>query len=446
VNARDFALTLLDQKSLPNWRANLVRERKPSVPRDPRDCALAEQIVNGVVKNLLLLQHSIEHYSGKSLASVDPVVQKILAIALYQLKFLDRIPASAAVDQAVEQTKTFGQRKASGFVNAVLRNVERMPAAALPDPKIDPEDYAEQALSHPRELFRRLAALLGNEKALAFCGHDNAEPPIILRLFKGVEPAALLLEWEKLRDIWKEKNLSDLPAVEISPHEAPGLLLVRGARSGAILAHWAKLGLAQVQDATAAEVVERMQIAPGQRVLDRCAGLGTKTMQIQERIGTDGEVVAVDSSMFRTVKLRQLLIDRGIANVRVVLGAKLSALAQEIPGSFDRILVDVPCSNSGVLARRPEARYHFAVDCLVKIQRDILDDTLPSLAPGGLLIYSTCSVWPEENEMQVQNFISRHPGLELVEQVSTLPSFGETAPEKYHDGGYVAVLRKEPPP
>ncbi len=441
MNARDFALILLDKKWLPGWKQNLVRQKKPSVPLDPRDWALAEQIVNGVVKNLLLLQEAIEHYSGKSLASVDPVVQKILAIALYQLKFLDRIPASAAVDEAVKQTKRFGQRRASGFVNAVLRNFERQPAPVVPDASADPEGYAELALSHPPELFRRLVVLLGAERALAFCRHDNAEPPTILRLFKGIECAALIEEWERLRDRWKAKGLPELPAVEIGPHELPGLLVVRGAR-GAILAHWAKLGLAQVQDATAAGVVEKMRITPGLRVLDRCAGLGTKTMQIQERIDVDGEVFAMDSSIFRTVGLRQLLLDRGITNVRVVLGSELSETGAEVPDSFDRILIDVPCSNSGVLARRPEARYPLAVDSIAKVQRHILDDTVPRLASDGLLIYSTCSVWPEENEMQIRDFLSRNPGLELVEEHSTLPSFDETAPEKYHDGGYTAVVAR----
>jgi 16S rRNA (cytosine967-C5)-methyltransferase len=430
VNARDFALFLLDMERLPGWKPNLVRKKTFSPPSDARDWALAEQIVNGVVKNLLLLQEAIEHYSGKSLAGIDPVVQKILAIALYQLKFLDRIPASAAVDEAVEQSKRFGQRRASGFVNAVLRNVERQPAPVFPDANADPEGYAQRALSHPPELFRRLVALLGNERALAFCRHDNAEPPTILRLFKGVTPAELL---------------GDAGAIEFMPHELPGLLVVRGARA-AVLARWAKLGLAQVQDATSAGVVERIRISPGQRVLDRCAGMGTKTMQIQERVGTDGEVFAMDSSMFATDRLRQLLLDRGITNVRVIHGSKLSEMGEGIPESFDRILIDVPCSNSGVLARRPEARYRHSVDSLARIQRQILDDTLPRLASGGLLVYSTCSVWPEENEMQIRDFLSRNSGLELVEERSTLPSFGETAPEKYHDGGYFAVLARRAVP
>jgi 16S rRNA (cytosine967-C5)-methyltransferase len=422
LNGRDFALIQLDGKRLPRWKPNLVRQRKSSEPNDPRDWALAEQIVNGVIKTFLSLQRDVQHYSGKSAAQIDPLVVKILAIAIYQLKYLDRIPASAAVDEAVEQTKRFGRRRSAGFVNAVLRNVGRQPPPTDPDVERDPEGYAQFVLSHSPELFRRLVALLGIERALAFCRHDNAEPPTIVRLFKDVEVSALAS-----------------PGVEVLPHQVPGLFVMREARR-AVLAHWAREGLAQVQDTTAAGVVEQMQIRPGQRVLDRCAGLGTKTIQIQEQVGPGGEVFAVDPSAFRCAALKQMLVDRHISNVKILQVGKLAPIAPEIPASFDRILIDVPCSNSGVLARRPEARYASGLDCLLKLQRDILDDTLPWLAGDGLLVYSTCSVWPEENELQIKQFMGRHPGVELVGQNSILPSSSD--PQSYHDGGYFAVLRK----
>src|SRR5260221_10902568 len=122
MTSRDFALRELDGRHLPHWPGKALKKVKPLVPpADPRDLALAENIVIGVIKNLLQLQHLIQYYSGRSLKSIDEVVQKILAIALYQLRFLDRVPVSAAVDQAVEQTRRFGESRASGFVNAVLR-------------------------------------------------------------------------------------------------------------------------------------------------------------------------------------------------------------------------------------------------------------------------------------------------------------------------------------
>ena len=416
MNARDFALIALDRKQLPGWKTNL-RERRQPPPGDLRDRALAEQIVNGVVKNALLLQGYIEHFSSRRLASIDPLIAKILAIALYQMKFLDRVPQSAAVDEAVTQTRRFRRASAAGFVNAVLRNVGRQEWPAEPDERLDPAGYARRVLSHPLELFGRLAELLGTERAIAFCRHDNAEPPTVVRLGKGVGA-------EKLA-----------AGVEVVPHVAAGLFVVRGGKQE-IFREWAERGIAQVQDATAADVVKYLAISPGMRVLDRCAGLGTKTLQIWEEAGLDGDVVAMDASAFRCAQLRELLKLRGIENVNVIEGAKMKK-----GEAFDRILIDVPCSNSGVLARRPEARYRGGVDCLVKVQREILEDTTGSLAPGGIFVYSTCSVWPEENERQVADFLARNPGIELVEEKMTWPSFETTEETEYRDGGYWAVLR-----
>ena len=134
MSARDHALRELDTKRLPGWPAGTIRKSKASSapPADARDLGLAENISAGVVKNLLLLQHLVQHYSGRNLKSVDVLVQKILAIGLYQLRFLSRIPASAAVDEAVEQARRFGQTRAAGFVNAILRKATREPSPPLP--------------------------------------------------------------------------------------------------------------------------------------------------------------------------------------------------------------------------------------------------------------------------------------------------------------------------
>jgi 16S rRNA (cytosine967-C5)-methyltransferase len=422
MTGRDHALHLLDARRLPGWPARLLRRGKSAAPSDPRDRGLGEQIFVGVVKNLLRLQHHVEHYSGKPLEKIDPLVSKILAIGLYQLQFLDRVPAAAAVDEAVKQSRRFGRARAAGMVNAVLRNATRRPPPPDPDPERDPQRYTQLVLSHPPPLFAALVDLLGVESALQMCRHDNAQPPTLVRLFAGVDPSALAA-----------------PGVQIIPHERPGMLVVQGARQER-LGDWARRGLAQAQDATAAAVVDRMDLQPGHCVLDRCAGLGTKTMQLQERIGTAGQVVAVDASSVRCQALRHLLTERGITNIQVFQTDRLSAIPDLATRLFDRILVDVPCTNSGVLPRRPEARYSAQRDCLVEVQKRILDDTADQLAAGGRMVYSTCSIWPEENEEQIQAFLSAHPRFKLVEQHTTLPSFQTSDPSRYHDGGYVAVL------
>jgi 16S rRNA (cytosine967-C5)-methyltransferase len=136
-----------------------------------------------------------------------------------------------------------------------------------------------------------------------------------------------------------------------------------------------------------------------------------------------------------------LLAQRRLENVRVFQTAELSSIADEIGATrFDRILIDVPCSNSGVLARRPEARYSWQIDCLATVQKRILDDTAHQLAPGGRMVYSTCSIWPAENERQIEDFLARHRRYTLLAQQTILPSFQTTDPSQYHDGGYFAVL------
>src|SRR5688500_12345981 len=269
MTARDHALHELDSKRLPNWPSNLLR-RNDSAPTDPRDVGLAEQITVGVIKNLLFLQHLTAHHSGRNLKSIDPLVQKILAVALYQLRFLTRIPASAAVDQAVEQAKRLGRSKAAGFVNAVLRNATRNP---------DPELPADVALSHPKTLFNRFQALLGPEGALRFCEHDQREPPTIVRAgTSAVAPIQQLL-----------------PDITLTPHEEPGLFVIENAKRHH-LARLAAEELAQVQDTTAAAVVPRMDLHPGHVALDRCAGRGTKTLQMRDAVGDGGQVHAIDAA------------------------------------------------------------------------------------------------------------------------------------------------------
>jgi 16S rRNA (cytosine967-C5)-methyltransferase len=153
----------------------------------------------------------------------------------------------------------------------------------------------------------------------------------------------------------------------------------------------------------------------------------------------------MDPAEPRCEGLRHLLAQRHIENVAVHCAAWLTDLADTVPAQFDRILADVPCSNSGVLARRPEARYTqtpAALESLAKLQDRILSDSAPSVRPAGLLVYSTCSVWPEENRQRIDAFLQRHPDFELQHDQTTLPSF-DSDPTRYRDGGYVAVLRRK---
>jgi 16S rRNA (cytosine967-C5)-methyltransferase len=173
--------------------------------------------------------------------------------------------------------------------------------------------------------------------------------------------------------------------------------------------------------------------------------MGTKTLQIHDVLGGTGWIMAVDPSGPRCHALRELLHKRHIENIAVVQSSMLHEIPELKRPAFDRILVDVPCSNSGVLARRPEARYAQSEEnlaSLARLQDQIMQDTADYLRSGGNLVYSTCSIWPEENEQRVQHFLQQHRDYHLVHSQLTWPSMSED-PVRYHDGGYVAVLRRK---
>lgn len=418
MSARDFALLQLDQIALPAWPARLVRKHVAE-PRDARDLGLAEQLRVGVIKNLLLLQHLAAHHSKRPVEKIDPLVLKILTIGLYQLRFLDRIPPSAAVDQAVGQCRKFGRSSAAGFVNAVLRNATR---------EADPlEVPLSVKYSHPKDLLELCTRVFSSEQQIEdFCRHNNSEPPTIVRLCDGATREQLTTE-----------------GVQITPHESSDRLFVAAPAKQQLLADWSRRGIAQGQDATSAAVVPKMQMETGMTVLDRCSGVGTKTIQIRELVGGEGKVFAIDPNHERCEVLRRSLADRGWINVGVIEASWMNEAQHALPKQFDRILVDAPCSNSGVLSRRPEARYRQSAENLKQLEQlqdKLLEDSMPFLKKTGLLLYSTCSIWPRENQNIVAAFLARHKGFELLEETCTIPQ--STTPQSYRDGGYAAVLRR----
>lgn len=422
TGARDHALAQLDAIRLPGWPIGLIKRHLPP-PRDARDLALAEQIRVGVIKNLLWLQVLTEHHSGRNAEKIDPLVRKIIAVGLYQLRFLTRVPPRAAVDEAVEQARRHGHAKAAGFVNAVLRNATRNP---------DPDDVPEAVkLSHPALLYQRILRLTegDEEAALALCRRHNDEPPLIVRLAPGRSTIDLA---------------ADAPAgVTVRPHAAPGMAVVEGA-TRALLADWGGRGVAQVQDPTSAAVVALLDVQPGQTVLDRCCGVGTKTMQLSDLVGPGGRVFAIDPNADRCQTLRDTLARRGCSHVGVIEAGWIKPIADVLPRQFDRVLVDAPCGNSGVLIRRAEARYHQsagAIRSLTKLQKDILADTAPLVGSGGLLVYSTCSLWPEENDRVADWFAANHDDFVEIHRQTTLPTTGRN-PIEHHDGGFAVAFRR----
>ena len=437
MDPRDYAVLTLDDKRLPGLPRQAFKRRSPVAPDDPRDRALAEALVTAVVKNLRLLETLVSGYAQRPITQIDARCRLILAVAVAQFKLFDRVPDHALVMEAVRQTRRLGEpglAKAAGFVNAALRRAVRDAGDVeekLP-PRGDARAYCEIVLSHPRPLVDRLFDLLGEADVVRFCEHDNATPPTLVRLIGDATIGQL-----------------DGETTTATPHNQPGIAVVTSAKA-ADFKRWSAAGVAQPQDATSAAVVPLLGVEPGMTVLDRCCGVGTKTQQLSEAAGEAGRAFAVDALGSRVSLLRRLAGERpSMANVTAKRAEWAAQFPEDWPKQFDRILIDAPCGNSGVMARRAEARYAQSPDSLADLpplQAKILADTWPLVAPGGRLAYATCSVWPEENGRIIADFLAATPDAEAVEERAWLPSFATRDPVQYRDGGYVAVLAKTDSP
>jgi 16S rRNA (cytosine967-C5)-methyltransferase len=404
-------------------------------PRE-RDRNLAFDLVRGVFRWRGRLDWQLGHLVDRGLDDLHPPILWILRLGLYQLEHLDRIPARSAVDTSVELAKRFGHRGSASLVNAVLRRASTgLVELAPPDPAADPVGHLVARTSHPRWLLTRWVDRYGFRKTLELAAANNRKPLLTLRPASDRVGALDLIEELREAGVPAEPGLHLTDTVRLPEgwHSAVGSLL--------------SSGRAVVQDEAAGLVAYVARPAAGLRVLDVCAAPGGKVLHFAERCG-EATIVACDRS---TVRLRRLCeTGRGAAGSRIHLLAA-DGRRPATRGGFDRVLVDVPCSNTGVLGKRPDARWRRGprdLERLVGLQGELLDAARGQVGPEGLLVYSTCSLEPEENEGVIRSYLERHPDDAVVSAGDVLP--GELVTDGYlavdpatHsvDGAFAAALR-----
>jgi len=363
---------------------------------DDRDRALAGEIATGTLRWQAAFDHVIALFAGRPPAKLDPEILAILRIGMFQLLHLDRVPAAAVVDDAVELARKAGKRSASGFVNALLRRVSRE-RAHLPLPEQPPIDYLSITLSHPRWLAERWIARHGVDAATAWARFDNAPAPLTLR--------ANLLKTTRDQlagDLAREGVVTE-PA-----RFAPDALVVTAGNP--LLTPLARTGMFLVQDEASQLVGAFAAAAPGEWILDACASPGGKTTQMAAAMGGDGTIVAADVRGRRLDLLERTVAETGAMSVRVVQSnARAAPPFRQI---FDAVLVDAPCSGLGTIRRDPDVRWRRAesdLAALAAAQLEMLTHLATIVRPGGRLIYSTCSSEPEENADVVRAFLAGYP-------------------------------------
>jgi len=406
------------------------------------DRALVTELTYGVLRWRGKLDWILSQVSDRPVAALDRPVRQILRLGAYQLCCLTRIPDFAAVDQAVGLTRRAGAGRSAGYVNAVLRSVARRRDWPAPDPSADPLGYWETAGSHPRWLVERWAARLGPEDAGRLMEANNTPPPVT------VLTNPLKAKIEDARRVLTEAVPDVVPGRWV-----PGAFSMRGAGSPSDLPGFASGWLIPMDEAGALPVLA-LDPLPGQRVLDACAGGGSKSALIAARVGSAGEVVALDQSPRAMRRLEGAIRRLGLAAVRPRLADARTA-GTEWPGQFPRVLLDAPCTGLGTIRRRPEIRWRRQMQDVLRaatLQRELLEGVAGAVAADGLLVYSTCSLEPEETDDVVAAFLAAHPEFRPDDPRMALPQAADlvdgqgylrTWPHRHGtDGFFVARLRR----
>jgi 16S rRNA (cytosine967-C5)-methyltransferase len=393
----------------------LARQR--SRLNDDRDRALAGEIATGTLRWQGAFDHVIAAYANRPLRKLDPEVVDILRLTMFQILHLDRIPASAAVKDAVDLTGKAGKRSASGLVNAVLRRVTReRDKLPLPAAPVDPSDrdaaiaYLSITLSHPAWLVSRWLDRYGFAEAEAWALFNNSPAPLTLRA------NTLKVTREELAGRLASAGIESEPAVH-----APDALVVR--RGNPLSTPLHDEGLFIVQDEASQLVGGFSGAAPGERVLDACASPGGKTLAMAAAMNGRGRIVASDIRGRRVDLLRQAIARSGAANVFVVQADATAPLP--FGRVFDRVLLDAPCSGLGTIRRDPDIRWRRREEDLpglAAVQIAMLEQSAAVLADRGAIVYATCSSEPEENDEVVDAFLRSHPEFGMAgEPLRTLP-------------------------
>ena len=408
MKAREYALNCLERVVMKGGYANLVLRQQPQ-GLSAEDRALASELVYGTLRNLAFLEYQWHEFARRK---VQGRLGLLLDMSVYQMLFLDRIPDYAAVSEAVDLSAAHEK----AFVNAVLHKVMAQGMREVNDP--DPLVQASIRLSHPLWLLRLWASHYGTDNALAIARHDQTSGRVYGRIntLKTTREA-----------------FSRYPGVQFLDETAFTF-------DGVIAAqNWFERGEAVVQDRASQQAVKMLDPRPGMNVLDCCAAPGTKTAQIAMMMDNQGGITALELHENRRLLLEQAMQHLGASCVRTACMDAGRADEQLPAASFDRILADAPCSGLGDLRHKPEIALRVKpddLDAIVKLQERILDACARLLKPGGVLVYSTCTLNRKENENQAAAFVKRHAGFTLEQEKTWLPQ------ELDSDGFYAAKIVK----
>ncbi|HEX3015028.1 MAG TPA: 16S rRNA (cytosine(967)-C(5))-methyltransferase RsmB [Desulfobacteria bacterium] len=410
--AREVALEVLNKVLLQDSFANLALQQALRENLSAADRGLVTEIVYGTLKQRLALDWHLQSFLSKPLKALPPQAQNILRIGAYQLLYLDKVPARAAINEAVNSAKSKGLNGLSGVINGVLRNLERnKQTLKWPSKEAEPAKYLSVAYSHPLWMVERWLKRWNFAAVEALCQANN-------------EPAPTWLRTNTLRI-----NRDDLAA----RLRAAGVDATCSSRvpEGILISHFSAVeklepfqqGLCTVQDESSMLVAHVLGPEDGETIIDACSAPGGKTSHIAQLMQDRGTIRAFEIHPHKLQLVEGLCRRLGIDCVTVRAG-DATRLSELVSAPVDRVLVDAPCSGLGVLRRKPDARWKKnpeIIEELRVLQLPILAEAAKVVKPGGTLVYSTCTIEPEENFEVVKAFRRTHPEFQAVDLNPVLP-------------------------
>ena len=439
MSARETALrVLISCRTNGAWADAALKAQISRDGLSGADAALCSRLVYGVMQNRMLLDHYIGSYCSQKPDHLQPPLLDILRLGAYQILYLDKIPDSAAVNESVKLAKLFKRAQASGLVNAVLRKIVQNKETLPEIPQRDAEKYLSIRYSHPKWLVKRLLNVLGREETEAYLAANNGVAPLTVQ----VNPLKTT----------QAELVAELEAAGVTVKEHPwvsGCLELSGTGDLTALEEF-RNGKFLVQDPAARLVSLIAEIQPGQKVLDVCAAPGGKSFSAAFAMEDQGVVQSCDLHENKLKRIEESAARLGITCVQTAAMDGRSR-NEEWVEAFDTVLVDAPCSGLGIIRKKPDTRYKKADDLftLPVIQAAILDNAAAYVRPGGTLVYSTCTILPEENEQVADAFLAEHP--EFSRESFTLPEpVGKTDgqltlwPQRHDtDGFYICRMKRK---
>lgn len=442
TNPRHLAIAILCQRQETGQPVDLIRDNilKKATPASAKDTQLVTALVYGVLRWQRYLDAILQDFSSHPLLKMKNLTIQALRVGLFQLCFMDRIPPSAAVNETVKALKESRQPKwLTGFVNGLLRNIARQ-INILPSPW-DNDLPPAVRLSHPDWLYQRWRTRYGENEAARICTTNNQQSSLVLRVNTKLMPRECFIsELEK-------SGIAAQPGIY-----CPEAVVLRDYRGDIACLPGYGRGKFMVQDEGAQLISLMLGPFDSGKYLDACAGLGGKTVHLAQLIPDGSPLVATEPNPFRFKLLQENIKRMGLAD-RVNCGlTTLDDFQRNTGDLFAAILVDAPCSGLGVIRRHPDIRWNRSPDDLQRYQAEqgkLLAQAAALLAPGGVLVYATCSIEPEENEEVVAKFLAAQPQFTLNSPTFLPPDaqrfvnnkgFFQTQPDATLDGFFAARL------